>query len=705
LPDPTFLIALFFRRVKLFSFVFVLVLSAVVAAALLMPRTFEATTSVLIEPRKVDPTGTLAVVSNLPADTNVVDTQARLIASPTVALQVVRELKLVKDSYYVSAALTAKEHSVDGAAVAARLAANGATEDEGAAVKRLLDDVVVRRSGLTYVIDITAHARSAPLSAQIANSFARTYIAITDLARNNATQAAAGFVQGGAANLSKQALQDDKALQSYRIAHNLMSADGATLAERQIADLGTQIAEAKAALAQERGKNSASQVQIGHGGGADVSAVTSSETIRQLRGQEATASGQLATLQARYGDLHPDVISARDNLADIRRHIAAERDRILSGQRADMQAAQSKLDSLQASYNQIHGALVANNQAMTGMSDLQRKADASAAVYSAFLERAKQTAAQVQSPSPDASIAAVAHEPIVPVWPNVPLTILLGGVLSLGAGVGAIAVGEYLDRTVHDRDEMETLVGVSYAGSLPDLRRRRSGLSPTSYLMARPYSLFTEALRNLLTYVELSGDQARVIAITSSLPGEGKTTTAVCLARMLAMSGRRVVLVDGDFRRRSASALMAPMMVADQVRSDSIGAHWGERLVKDPESTLAFLPAPVDPLMLTQVSLEDAVQLFDELKREYQYVIVDTAPVLGLAETRTLARAADAVMLVIRWRKTTTRAALAAATALRECQAHVIGGLLSMIDVRSYARTGQADSFAYHKRFSSYYIN
>ena len=706
LPDPTFLVSLFFRRVKLFFFTFVLVLSAVITAALLMPRTFEATTSVLVEQRKIDPIGTLAVVSSLPPDTNIVDTQARLIASPTVALRVVRELKLVNDRHYVSAAMAQKERSVEGAAVAARLVAAGASEEEGAAVRRLLDDVTVRRSGLTYVIDITAHARSAQLAAEIANSFAKAYIAVTDDARNHATQAAAGFVQDSAGKLQEQALKDDQALQSYRIAHNLTSADGATLAEHQISDLGGQIAQAKATLAQQRGLYNAAQTQVGRSGGADVNAVLSSETIRQLRAQEATASGQLANLQARYGDLHPDVISARDNLADVRRHISAERDRILSGLKSNVQVAQLNLDSLQASYNQIRGSLVSNNKAMTGMGDLQRKADASAAVYSAFLERAKQTAAQVQSPAPDASIAALAREPMAPIWPNVPLTVGLGTIVSLGAGLLAIALGEYLDRTVHDRDEMETLVGVNYAGALPALSHRKNAMAPTSYLMARPYSLFTEAMRNLLTFIELNRQEtSRVIAITSSLPGEGKTTTAVCLARTLAMAGRSVVLVDGDLRRRSASALLAPMRTSDPAQTNSMGAHWQQRLIKDPESTLAFLPAPVDPRMLTQVTVEDAVQLFDALKREYEYVIVDTAPVLGLAETRALARAADAVMLVIRWQKTTSRAAFSAATALRECQANLIGGLFSMIDVRHYARTGQADSFAYQKRFSSYYIN
>ncbi|HWU03906.1 MAG TPA: polysaccharide biosynthesis tyrosine autokinase [Novosphingobium sp.] len=668
---------------------------------MLAPRTFEAASSVLVEPRKVDPTGTLAVVSGLPTDTNVVDTQARLIASPTVALRVVRELKLEQDADFAPKRDDASAKPGQSASV------TGATDAETGAVETLLKRVSVMRSGLTYVIDIKARARSGDLAARIANSFARNYIALTNESKNDATQAAAGFVEQGATKLREQALRDDQALQAYRVAHNLMSADGSTLAERQISDLSTQIAQAKSTLAQEQGRYNAALTQIGRGGAADVNAVLSSETIRQLRTQEATASGQLATLEARYGDLHPDVISARNNLADIRRHITAERDRILSGLKANVQVAQSGLASLQASYNQIQGSLASNNTAMTGMSDLQRKADASASVYSAFLERAKQAAAQVQSPAPDATISSVAREPIVPVWPNLPLTVLLGLSVSLAAGAAGIALAEYLDRTVHNREEMETLVGVHYAGAVPAVRRAQKGeISATNYLLERPYSLFAEALRNIVSYIELTADDnARVVAITSSLPREGKTTTAVCLARMLAMSGRKVVLVDGDFRRRSATSLLAPKVAPEELTAGGVSANWMQRLVKDTETELAFLPAPGDGRALTQLTVEDAQQLFNALRQHFDYVIVDTAPVLGLAEARVLTRAADAVMLVVRWQNTSSRAALAAATVLRECQANVIGGLFSMIEPKQYAATGQADSFAYHKRFSSYYID
>jgi len=671
------------------------------AGAMLAPRTFEAASSVLVEPRKVDPTGTLAVVSGLPTDTNVVDTQARLIASPTVALRVVRELKLEQDADFAPKRDDASAKPGQSASV------TGATDAETGAVETLLKRVSVMRSGLTYVIDIKARARSGDLAARIANSFARNYIALTNESKNDATQAAAGFVEQGATKLREQALRDDQALQAYRVAHNLMSADGSTLAERQISDLSTQIAQAKSTLAQEQGRYNAALTQIGRGGAADVNAVLSSETIRQLRTQEATASGQLATLEARYGDLHPDVISARNNLADIRRHITAERDRILSGLKANVQVAQSGLASLQASYNQIQGSLASNNTAMTGMSDLQRKADASASVYSAFLERAKQAAAQVQSPAPDATISSVAREPIVPVWPNLPLTVLLGLSVSLAAGAAGIALAEYLDRTVHNREEMETLVGVHYAGAVPAVRRAQKGeISATNYLLERPYSLFAEALRNIVSYIELTADDnARVVAITSSLPREGKTTTAVCLARMLAMSGRKVVLVDGDFRRRSATSLLAPKVAPEELTAGGVSANWMQRLVKDTETELAFLPAPGDGRALTQLTVEDAQQLFNALRQHFDYVIVDTAPVLGLAEARVLTRAADAVMLVVRWQNTSSRAALAAATVLRECQANVIGGLFSMIEPKQYAATGQADSFAYHKRFSSYYID
>ncbi|HZU63677.1 MAG TPA: AAA family ATPase, partial [Novosphingobium sp.] len=652
-------------------------------------------------PRQADPMGTNPVVPGLPADTYVVDTQTRLIGSPQVALRVVRQLHLANLPAYAKGDLTPP---------AGPLSQTDATPEEARAVVNLLKKVDVRRSGLTYVIDVAVKAPTAELAAQIANGFAQSYIDLGNEAKRNTTANAARYVADNATHLQAQALADDEALHSYMSAHNLMSADGITLAERQISDLSTQMAQAKATLAQEQGKYNAARQQVQHGDGADVNEVLSSETIKQLRTQEAQVSGDLATLQGRYGSRYPDVISARGSLADIHRHIEAERDRILSGLKANVEVARTGLSSLQSSYGQLQTALVANNAALVGMQDLQRKADASKQVYSAFLERAKETAAQAQAPAPDASIAAAARVPALPAWPN-PLLAALIGLSAAGlAGLIAIAIAEYLDTSVRSRSEMERQVGIAYAGALPDVRRtsRDAGEHPQDYLINRPFSLFAEALRNLGAFLALRGNgNARVIAITSSLPREGKTTLAVCLGRALARSGRRVILVDGDGRRHSASNLLAGTRAPGKGIEDVLAgsATLPEAIVQDEQSGLFLLPSRGASADAVEITPDMASHLFTALRQDFEWVIVDTAPVLGLAEARVLASAADAVLLVVRWRKTAGRAAQAAVQVLQECRAQLVGGVLSMVDSRQFAATADGDSYLYHGTYKNYYVN
>lgn len=700
LPDPRLFWSTFRKHLTIFIVVALLVLSAVLGALMITSPVYRATSSVLVEPRKTDPTGTAAVVPGLPADTYVVDTQTRLITSAPVALRVVRELKLDTRKEFVGEKPEVLARGIDK---------SDASPAEQTAATNLLRQIDVKRSGLTYVIDITAKAHSAQMAEAIANSFARNYIAITDAARQSATSDAARYVERNAVSLREQALRDDQALQSYMIAHNLMSADGATLAERQISDLEAQIAQARATLAQEQGRYSAAQTQLTHGGGgADVNAVLSSDTIRNLRSQEAQASAQLATLQGRYGDLYPDVVSAKQNLASIRQHIGEERDRILSGLRANVSVAASGLSSLQGSYNKVHGALAANNSAMVGLQDLQRKADASKAVYSAFLQRAKETAALEQAPAPDARIASLATAPTSPIWPNYTLGVTLGVLAALVLGLVTVGAAEYLDGSAHNREDIERRVGIPYGGAIPDVsgNLRGTGERPEEYVLSRPYSLLAETLRNLGAYLTLHGPApARVIAITSSFPKEGKTTLSICLARTLARSGRSVVLVDGDFRRFSASKRLVPGMSGTMGQALSGEIDPLRLLGKDEMTDVAVMSAAGEAEVATGLTLEAVSALFERLKEQFDYVIVDTAPVLGLSETRVLARAADAVVLAARWRKTSTKAARAAASLLFESRSPLIVGVLTLVNSREYATVGQGDSYIHQKRFSAYYLN
>jgi uncharacterized protein involved in exopolysaccharide biosynthesis/Mrp family chromosome partitioning ATPase len=702
LPDPRRVWSIFRKHVPAFAIAVVLVMSALLVALLTTTHIYRATSSVLVEPRKLDPTGSASVVPGLPADTYVVDTQTRVISSAPVALRVVRDLGLANNPAYNSSASTgAAANLKDKDKVQA-------TPAELTAMANVLRRLNVKRSGLTYVIDISADAAEPELAASIANSFARNYISATEDAKRTTTAGAARYVQDNADVLRQQALKDDAALHSYMVAHNLLSADGMTLAERQISDLDGQIAQARATLAQEQGRYNAAQSQVTHGGGADVNAVLSSDTIRSLRAQEAQASAQLASLQGRYGDLYPDVVAAKDNLASIRAHIADERDRILSGLRANVAVAQSGLNSLQSSYERTHGSLAVNNSAMVGLQDLQRKADASKEVYSAFLQRAKEIAAQEQSPMPDASISSLASDPKGPIWPNYPLALSLGLFSAIVAGMIAVAAAEYLDGSVHNREDLEARVGIAYAGAIPDVSGNLKGSDerPEEYILSHPYSLLSETMRNLGAYLTLHGPSAaRVIAITSSFPREGKTTLAICLARTLLRSGRSVVLVDGDFRRFSASQRLVPGMAGTMGQALSGQVDPLRLLGKDAMTELAVLSAAGEAEVATGLSLEAVSALYERLKEQFDYVIVDTAPVLGLAETRVLARAADATVLAARWRRTSAKAVQAAASMLRESRSQFIVGVLTLVNSKEYSTVGQGDSYIHHKRFSAYYLN
>ncbi len=703
LPDPKLLLMVFRRRLWLFLIAVLLVLSAVALAVLTATPRYVATASVLIEPRKSDTIDLQSVVQGLPADTNVVDTQVQILGSPTTALAVVRRLHLDRDPEFV-----AVEEA--GPSIATK-AAPAMTSDERLATSSVLRHVAIKRAGLTYVIDITAEAHSGEKATAIANAFAAAFIADQAARRNGVNENAASFVGKRADELRGQAVADDAAVQRYTIANNLMSANGETMAEQEVSQLNEQIAEAQSTLAQERGKLAAARGQVGRGGGgADIGAVLASETIRNLRQQEATASATLAILQARYGDLYPEVAKAKNNLADVRAQLAAERQRIISTLQANVQVAQSGLASLEASRGRARGSLVANSTAQVGLLELQRKAEASRAVYTAFLQRAKETAATANLPQADASISSLARLPDSASWPNKRLAALVGVVLALVVGFIAIGVAEYLDGSIGTREDVENRLDALYAGGIPDLAsaagRDSRGVPPHVYVLSHPFSSFTESLRAVGSFA-LKRDRtgAKVLAITSALPREGKTTLSICLARMMAMGGKRVVLVDGDLRRHSVTDILLPGHEERLLRVLDGTLPLEQALVKDDATDLWILPTagPTDTQDYMTPARVD--RLFAMLRAQFDVAIVDTAPVLGVVDTRALAQQADVTLLIARWRQTAVKAAQTALDTLDQAGAQVGGVALSMVDIRKYASTGHAETYGYHKKFTGYYVN
>lgn len=703
LPDPKQLLIVFWRRLWIFITVFVLIVGAAVAYVQFTPKQYTSVAKVLIEPRHGDPVQPGAAGSGDTApSSDFIDTQLLVFDSVQLSAKVAIALDLMNDPQFGGAAPDQADAPTE-VQQAARLQVTAG---------RVRGVTSVRRAGQTSLIEISASTRSSLLSARIANEYVKQYLASIAAAKAAADQQMNKQIDGRLDQLRLSAERADADLQNYRIANGLMSAEGATLAEQESSSLNQQVQTARAALSERQGRLAAARQNASKiGGGNDVTSTLNSGTIGALRSQEAESSRTLAQLRSRYGPLHPSVAQEQQRLADVQRQIQLEINRILSSLEGEVRVAASGLSSLQQSQSEAHGRLAANTSAQVGFLELQRKAEAARTVYEAFLNKSRGTAARDGIEQPSASLSSAAVPSPIPSAPNVRLIYLLGFVTGLVAGLLAVTLVEFLDGGIKTKADVERRLGARYLGSVPDIVSTLDGLRstepPEEYIVSHPLSTFAEALRNLRASVTLRGNRRpRVIAVTSALPREGKTTTAVCLARTLAMSGASTVLVDCDIRRHSASDVLLAGRPGRLLEVLAREITVEEGLLRDGPTELYILGtdrSPGDGRDLLAPNLVST--LLAELRNRFEYVVIDTAPILGIADARSVASLADAVILLARWRSTSLRAADTALDLLIGVRAKVYGVALTLVDIRKFGATGQEDVYGYHKKFKGYYVN
>lgn len=691
LPDPRAIWVAFRRHAALFVGVLAAILIAVFVWAYLQVPVYAATSSLLVRPQSDAVVDVKAVTPELPATNDIVNTQVRLMQSPALAMRVAQRY--------------AETHPQADLV-------RGQSPDTIAAA--LAGMVQISRSASTFVIEVTARSTDAQEAADIANLYVNEFVSSDKEAKVSTNAAADTWLRQRTTELEKDATAADAALQAYKIRNGMISSEGASLSEQEISSLNQQIALAQAELAEKQGRLSSARAQLAKGGGgADVGAALGSGTIGTLRAREAEASAKLAQLQARYGAQYPDLVKTQSELTAIRADIQREIDRILSNLQAEVNVAASRLSSLQGSRGVSAGVLSTNTQAQVGLQELQRRADAAKAIYETFLNRAHETGAQVGLQRADTQVDSLATVPMGPVFPDYRLVVFVGLFGGILGGIAAVGVAEYLQGGIRTKADVEERLGLRYAGAVPDLGstlgKLRTIEAPHEYVLSHPQSTFAEAFRSIRAFLLLSGRSAskpsRAIAITSALPQEGKTTTAVCLARTTAMDGTPTVLVDCDLRRRGSSELLGNR------RSNGLydyfnGAPLDQSLYLDEESGLYLLgTASTEGSGQDPLTTENLDRLIEELRRRFQVIIIDTAPLLGLADARIVASAADRVLLINRWKTTSIRAAEAATDILVASGARISGVALTQVDIRSYASTGYTDSYSYHKQFRGYYVN
>lgn len=714
--DVERLIAAFRRRLWLF-----LAVAGVIAAVLLFVMLrqtpmYTATANVMINTRTEKVVDSQAVLSGLTADTGTVDTEVEVLKSPQLAATVVDALKLDQDPEF-NAALKSPGlvgSILGGNKAAAERNAPGAAEAvKQAVIAAVGKQLTVRRVGLTYSITISFESTSAMKSATIANAFADAYIRSQLTAKFDATRQANSFLNTRLDTLRTQLQEADAAVSNYRVANNLLSSEGTTLTEQEISAYNQQLAQARAQQAEDEARLRTARAQLAAGSnGDDVGEALSSQVVQNLRAQRAVVSGRVAEMSGRYGDRHPDMVRAQRELADIDQQIQAEIRRIVSNLEARVRVSQQRTASVEASLGGARGTLAANSAASVHLKELEGNAEAARNVYQSFLDRYKQTGAQEGVEQADARVVSHAVPPSHQSSPNVMLALALSVIVGAGAGVAAVIIAEIMDAGLATSDDVERKIGLASVASIPLMssvaEANERGIQPIDYVLRKPLSGFAEAFRSLRTSIlyAVPGQQGKIVVLTSALPGEGKTTTSICLARVAAQAGSKVLLLDCDLRRRAVTRTLG--LTPEQGLAEVLhGAAPLESAVVLDQASGAY----VLPLAHTASSTEDVFglpamdQLLARARASFDLVILDTAPVLALADTRILAGKTDLVVLLARWRKTPARAIGASVRLLQQANAQIAGVALTQVDMNAQSKHGYGDAGYYYDEYKKYYAS
>tara|TARA_B100000378_G_scaffold121229_1_gene97757 strand:+ start:27094 stop:29244 length:2151 start_codon:yes stop_codon:yes gene_type:complete len=573
-------------------------------------------------------------------------------------------------------------------------------------VDTLQDNVAAGRSGESYALSISYDAPTPEEAAKIANEFARQFTLWNVLATQTRTGEAMGTISERLEELRAQAQADTADLQSYRIANDLLSTSGSSLTEQEISSYNQEVTRARAEASEAQARLNTATAQLRSGSsGEDVGAALGSGVIGSLRAQESTLAGQVANLSSRYGPNHPELVRTRGELAEVRQRIQAEINRVISNLRAERDVANQRLASLTGSLGAAQAKLSRSNAAMVGLSELERKAEASQGLYETYLSSYKQLLAAEGTERPNARIITLAEIPSKPSAPNTILNMALSLVLGVGLGVFAAMIADATSKGISTPEQIEQELGQNYLASIPLLQSVSKGATGVGAVLEEPRSPFTEAFRSLMIAVEQQCETPpQVIAITSTLPKEGKTVTSTCLAQMLAMQGHPTLLVDCDYVKRGVSRLLNLSDETQGLLDVLSGKATLSEAIRQGSEGLAILPiVSTSERAESLMSGPEFEEFLTALRQGFKYVILDLPPVLPIAATRSIAQYADTTIMLARWRSTTVPAVQAALRQLPRGRVSRAGIALTQVDLRKRGLFSKRDPNFYYKEYREYY--
>lgn len=665
---------------------------------LMMTPKYEAVARVKIDPSKSAALGQITDAATSFPDQAVVDTEVSVMRSHDIAVSVTQRERLLTDPEFTRNLPPLPPHPTS-----AEL-----TDRTETVAQALLGKMSATREKATYIVEIGFLSTDPQRASRLANAFATAYMDASLNRRNGTAGRQAEFLQKRLGELSSQATAADQRLAAYRAATGVVQTAGgasSTVIDQQIAPLAGQLATAQSDAAAALAKVATARAQIRTGGIDAVSAVLDSEVIKNLRSQRALLLAEQGEVMTRYGPKHPETLKTNQQIRTIDQQILDEASRVIGGLESQARAASARAASLQSSLNVLRGQQSSNTRASAMAETYERQADSSKQAYDRLAQQAQTSDQAASSSLSQAQIVENAIPPSRPSKPNKPLLLVATFMLAVLAGLGTVCVQELTSSGLRSVADVRRL-GIDVLATVPkltgsELKDGGHDASPAEQIATKPMSSFAEAFRVARrSLMSPSGHQPRVVAITSTLPEEGKTTSSLSLARVMAMAGERTLIIDTDLRRaglRQALAVQPERGLIELLHGNAI---LEQVIFADQVVGLDVLPVAHANFSPEDIFSGEAMpNLLAHLRDKYDRVVLDCAPLLGVADARTIALLSDAVLVAIKWNATPRNAIATALGWLTRDHAPVVGALLTMVDpaVEAYG------ALYYSSKYAKYY--
>ncbi|MFY9681566.1 MAG: polysaccharide biosynthesis tyrosine autokinase [Candidatus Sulfotelmatobacter sp.] len=699
------------------------VFAVVAIASLKMTPVYEASGSIAIN----KPDSSLGNFNNSTTfnldyyDPTELETEVKILQSDLLALQVVKDLGLDRRPEFGGKAAPSPS-SLD-------LAPDPLQTDPSrtsALLANFRGSLKVTLAPNTKIIDVHYSSPDKQLAANVVNKLMEDYTENNFKSRFDSTMQAEDWLKNQLVDLQMKVENSQQKLVQYQKEHEILGIDEKqNITTAKLDELNKALTAAESERMDKESvyrlvesgdtdtiASAASALDAAGTGGTSASTL-----LESLRSKKADLKIQAAQLNTQFGPSYPKLAQLNSQLKEIDAQIVLETKKVAGQVRGQYMAAVQR-------ENLLHDALEKQkqeenklNESAIDYSILKRDLDSYRQLYEGLMEKMKEAGVSAGLKSNNFRIVDVARVPTYPIEPNIPRNLAFAFLLGLTSGVGLAFLQEGLDNTVRTSEQARLISGLPALGMIPlPSKTAREGANPKRLVIAsskeavemvaqaRPHSQMAESYRALRTSLLLTnlGAPPKVIMITSALPQEGKTTTSMNTALVLAQKGIRVLLIDADLRRPSIHKIlgMGPRSGLSNVLTGS--ATLQQTITRSSIlPNLSILPAgtpPPNPAeLLASANMRDVLE---ELRGQYDHIVLDTPPTLSVTDAVVLSPRADAIVLVIRSGQTTKQALRRSRDILTQVNAKVSGVLLNAVDLSS---PDYYYYYEYQSKYSRYY--